>query len=549
MSEQAGPEPVHNGVVGRGLEDERIDVRRYLGALRRGRYLIAAIVVVVTVVVVALSLLISPTYEAEATLQLDQPSSDLLATDAQSVERQLATFGTLIGSRAVSERAAEEVDGASADEISDAVSSSVDEEANLIAVQAEDADPDDAAEIANAVAAAFIGEQRRIRRQEARNAIAELEDELDRVESADGSEEEAGRIQDLIDQLTLESINAGRGLRIAEQAEPPETAVSPRPFRNGVLALVASLILGVVAALVRDQLRGRVDDTRQLARLIRLPVLVEVPYAGGRRGRRPGAIAAPEREAYRTLAAEVDLSLADSEHHTILVTSALIGEGKTTVTARLGLALAEAGQRPLLVSGDLRHPRLHEMFGLGPEPGLSEALRRAEHAGVSEQMLSATAQTVQLPTREGANRVGLDVLSAGNPVGNPARLLSGSVTRELFEQAAGRYRYVLIDAPPLLGQADAQALARVADHVLVVARPDRLGLETIEDMQGALRRLGVEALGLVVIGGRAGPGYYGPDGGPFGDEATDAAWQAEPADGQGARIPGGWVRWGMGPRR
>lgn len=548
MNDQRAPEPAQHG-FGRELADERVDLRRYLDALRRGRYLIAAIVVVVTVVVVGVSLLLASTYEAEATLLLDEPQSELLATDAESVERRLATFGTLIGSRAVSERAAEEVAGPSADEISDAVSSSVEEEANLITVRAEDGEPEVAAEIANAVAAAFIDEQREVDRQEARDAIAELEEELDRVESEGGSDEEEQAIRELIDDLTVQSVNPDLGLRIAEEAEAPESAVSPKPLRNGVLALVASLLLGVVAALVRDQLRGRVDDARQLARLVGLPVLVEVPYVRGRRAR-SGAVGRPEREAYRTLATELRLTLADSGHDTIVVTSALIGEGKTTVTARLGLALAEAGQAPLLVSGDLRRPRLHELFGLAAEPGLSDALRRAERGGVSERMLAATAQTVQLPTPEGTGQVGLDVLTAGTAVGNPARLLSGPTAHELFEQAAdGGYRYVLIDAPPLLGQADVQALARVADHVLIVARPDLLGLEVVEDMQGALRRLGVEPLGLVVIGRRLGPGYYGPDGGSFGDEATDAAWQSGSAGGQGAPVPGGWVRGGMGPRR
>ena len=141
-----------------------------------------------------------------------------------------------------------------------------------------------------------------------------------------------------------------------------------------MLAFFGALFLGVLVALARDQLTPRVSGPRELGRLLDLPVLVDIPHVGGRTGRR-AILSGAEVEAYQTLRSSLELSLpADRRPHVLLMTGALHAEGKTTATARLGRALAQAGHRVLLVSADLRVPRLHEMFGLPLGFGLADIL-------------------------------------------------------------------------------------------------------------------------------------------------------------------------------
>jgi succinoglycan biosynthesis transport protein ExoP len=282
-----------------GLDEPQVESGRYLNAIWRSRYLIAGIAVAVAVAVAVVSLLLTSTYEARATVLLSNESSD-----SEVQRRQLATLDEFIVSSRVLSDAASELD-LSKEELEDKVDSSVDPEANLIDVIASSEDPEQAAEIANTVVASFI---------------------------------------DLPETIAPEK-------QLFENAEPPKDAASPKPLRNGVLALFAALFVGVLVALARDQFRPRIISTRDLSRLTGLSVLASIPEARWSTARRRRLITAVEDEAYRTLAAEVQLALPPEDRHLILVTSATHGEGKTTVTARLGQALAESGQDVLVIDG------------------------------------------------------------------------------------------------------------------------------------------------------------------------------------------------------
>ena len=184
---------------------------------------------------------------------------------------------------------------------------------------------------------------------------------------------------------------------------------------------------------------------------------------------------------------------------TVLVTSALHGEGKTEVTAALGLVLAQAGQRTWLVSADMRWPRLHELFDVAQTPGLAEVLAGGRQG--------ESAVTVGQGSRENGGR--LHVLASGQRPPDPAQLLAGGALDGFFDDIKeSEYDYVLLDGPPLIGLVDSQVLAQRVDGVIVVCRPDRLTSETAIDMRELLQRLRAPALGLVVIGGRSSPISY-----------------------------------------
>jgi capsular exopolysaccharide synthesis family protein len=198
------------------------------------------------------------------------------------------------------------------------------------------------------------------------------------------------------------------------------------------------------------------------------------------------------------------MQLPPDRQRTVLVTSALHGEGKTEVTAALGLVLAQAGQRTWLVSADMRWPRLHELFDVAQTPGLAEVLAggRQRESAVSELVGARTKGS-----RENGGR--LHVLASGQRPPDPAQLLAGGALDGFFDEIReSEYDYVLLDGPPLLGLVDSQVLAQRVDGVVVVCRPDRLTSENAVDMRELLQRLRAPALGLVIIGGRNSPVSY-----------------------------------------
>jgi capsular exopolysaccharide synthesis family protein len=219
-----------------------------------------------------------------------------------------------------------------------------------------------------------------------------------------------------------------------------------------------------------------------------------------------------EHESYQTLGASVRFSLRpESGPHTLLVTSAMHAEGKSTVTARLGRALAQSGQRTLLVSADMRWPTLHELVEVPGSPGLRELLEDYDdhgHTTEFERLVRSSIISLDPGPRQG----GLDILPSGRKPSEPAQLLAAGGLDALFETLSGLdYAYVIIDAPPVLGIADTQTLGRYADHLLYVARLDRITLDNLMDARDILDRIEAHPVGAVVIGARseASPYYVG----------------------------------------
>jgi capsular exopolysaccharide synthesis family protein len=487
-----------------------LEARRYLAAIRRNRWLILAIIVIVTAVVVVLSFTLPKTYDADATVVLDAETGVLDTPDPVTVQRRLETANALIGSVEVLERAAEEVPGATPDSIDAAITSTVDQDANLITITASEETPGKAATTANALADAFLSEQQALERERFANAREGLAAQLDRLEADPAaSEQQISALRSRISDLSVEEFSAGTDLQLAEAATPPDDPASPRPFRNAILALFASAFLGVLVALGREQLRPGVSEPRELSRLFNRPVLASIPFARRRRfSRRRHLISSVERELYQNLASTVQWMAPPGDTEVILVTSAVHGEGKTTVTARLGLALAQAGHRTLLISADLRWPTLHDLFEVPLEPGTSDVLELIEKAGPNQHVLPATANEIPVYDANTGDS-NLDVVTSGEKPAEPAHLMSVARLKQLFEHARGLdYSYVLIDAPPMLGVAESQGLARLADRVLLVARPDRVTLDKMVEVEELLSRLGANILGLVVIGGRTDVSLY-----------------------------------------
>jgi tyrosine-protein kinase len=482
--------------------EERIDVRRYLDALRRNLRLIVVLVVVITGTVLALSLTLPKTYTATARVVFEEETSPLAQTDAESVRRHLATTQQLITAPRVLDAAARRVGERSIDSH---VDSSVDDKANIINVVGKDQDPQKAADIANAVASSFLAERAKLDRARLSRARADLESQITQLQSRPGNADQIAAIRDRLSQLSVSLGSPGSDLQIAERAQAASSPTSPRPLRNTVLALFVALFLGILIALGRDQLRPRLSGTRELSRLLELPVLIGVPYVRrGFRPRRARVLSGVEEEAYQTLRATLEFSMGDEDNRAILITGGLHGEGKTTATARLGRALARAGHKTLLISADMRVPKLHEQFGLPLDVGLADMLAVLDWeagTGIDSELLERATKVV-MAAPPGKRQAGhLHVITSGTKAKDPGRLVSGPAMRSFLEEVRNLdYDYVLIDAPPLLGLADAQVLSQWTGRALIVCRLDRLTVEHVGELREVLDRLATRPLGLVVIG-------------------------------------------------
>jgi capsular exopolysaccharide synthesis family protein len=484
--------------------DQPVETGRYLDALRRSKLLIALIVVPLVGVVVGVSLMLPKTYRATAKIVFDSTADPLASSDASSVQERLATFEALLRTRDTRASAAKELPGETAASLEGKVAASVDQRANIVDIVASDDSAEGAARIANAVATAFLAEQHRVEAQRLNRARATLERALDQLASRKGlqAETERAAIRERLTDLNVSAAESGSELSLAEAAEPPAAAFSPRPVRNAVFAFFAALFLAALVVLARAQLKPRVSGAREMSRLLDLPVLAEVPYVRRPLGHRPQTLSSAEYEAYQTLQASLRRRLPATSQRTVLVTSALHGEGKTEVTAALGLVLSQALHRTWLVSADMRTPKLHELFDVAQTPGFSEVLAGAQNGGSAGIFELSAART-------GAGL--LHVLASGVTPADPAQLLASDALDGFFEEIqASEYDYVLLDGPPLLGLVDSQLLAQRVDGVLIVCRPDRQTPETALALRELLERLEVEPLGVVIVGARASSHSYLP---------------------------------------
>ena len=187
-------------------------------------------------------------------------------------------------------------------------------------------------------------------------------------------------------------------------------------------------------------------------------------------------------EAYRALRTNLQFSALDRDLRTVLATGAGPGEGTTTVLANLGVSLAEAGERVLLVDCDLRRPGQHLIFGLALGPGLSNAL--ATHA--AEPVISATA----VP--------GLSLLTAGDPPPNPAEFVASGRLTALLDRLRSRFDRILIDTPPVGILTDAAVLAPRVDGVILVVSAGQTRRDLARRAHQQLETVGAHLLGAVI---------------------------------------------------
>src|SRR5699024_6627001 len=240
-------------------------------------------------------------------------------------------------------------------------------------------------------------------------------------------------------------------------AEADTTPVSPRPLRNLALGLVVGLLVGLGLAVLRHVLDTTVRTNEDVREITEEPIVGAVHYDP--RARKEPLIvesdpSSPRSEAFRSLRTNLMFLDADHPPRTLLLTSSIPGEGKSTTIANLALTLTTSGSRVCLVEADLRRPRLMEYLGLEGAAGLTDVL--IERADLDDVV-------------QPYGTDGLEVLGAGSTPPNPSELLASERMDRVLRQLAAQYDYVLIDTPPVLPVTDAVVLSTKVDGVLVLA--------------------------------------------------------------------------------
>ncbi len=286
--------------------------------------------------------------------------------------------------------------------------------------------------------------------------------------------------------IALETTDPGNVLL---SATLPTSPSSPNHPLDLGLGLVFGLALGVALAFFRTQTDARLRDRNQLEDAIGSPVLATIPQdvAWMDRGT-PRLVTVLEprsqvAESYRALRTTVLAAAAKHDVRTIMVTSALAGEGKTTTAANLAVVMAQADRRVALIGADLRKPRLHQFFGLANERGLSDILQ-----GV-------------LPARESLKRTpvpNLWILSGGSEPEHPAELLQSKAMEDFLEEQREVMDFVILDCTPVLAVADGLGLVPFIDAVLFVADTSISRLDAIEAATVQLTQMGAPVLGAVL---------------------------------------------------
>lgn len=191
-------------------------------------------------------------------------------------------------------------------------------------------------------------------------------------------------------------------------------------------------------------------------------------------------------EAFRGLRTALYFSTRGEQHQVIQVTSADVGDGKSTLIANLAVSMAQSGKRILLIDADCRRPRMHKIFGLSDTLGLSTIL-----SGETEEVADAI-QTSAVG--------GLSIITAGPIPPNPSELLTLSLFKELLDKLREQYDFVLVDTPPLLAVTDPGVVAPRVDGVILTLRMSHHGRPHAERAKEILNSLGATVLGVVLNG-------------------------------------------------
>ncbi|MGD0137561.1 MAG: polysaccharide biosynthesis tyrosine autokinase [Tepidisphaeraceae bacterium] len=342
------------------------------------------------------------------------------------------------------------------------------------------------------------------------------------LQQSQGSQRELEMLDSRIKAVNLTEDVGHLTASVLETAKPEFNPIRPRSFQVMGMAMVIGLMVGLGSALLREMMEQPLRSVEETANFLGLPILGAVPHISAknlvatrfthfgpswrtyvefashirRLGKMRPAMAMVHRgqemhlhpasnvaEAYRAIRTAIYFGLGDQPAKTILITSPLATDGKTTLAANLAISIAQVGRRVLLIDADFRNPMQHKIFSLNDERGLSEVL-----AGMAK--LSDVVKKTSIDK--------LEILPCGNLPTNPAELLNSRALLDLLKVASQSYDQVFVDSPPVIPVSDARVLAASCDGTILTLRAGKSTRRLADQALDALASVGAHVLGVVV---------------------------------------------------
>ncbi len=536
-----------------------MELRRPFRVVRAWAWLLVAGVLLAGATSFLVSSALARVYEAKATLIVGQALSsdnpnynDLLVS--QRISQTYADLATTtpILAQVIADTGVD----VSPEDLRKRVVATAARDSTLITITAQAGEPGQAAALANAIAAQLRASSNAVTGQGGQDLefvraqiaatqvqIEEAQAEIDRLTAIkDRTPAEGVQLQSLQGRLTslrgdyaaLVSLSqtSSNALTVVDPATPPQQPASPRVLLNTLIAALVGLLIALGIAWTMDYLDDTLkssEDVEAVTGLATLGTIIKMKTEKGRseiyrlvtllypRG--------PAAEAYRTLRTNVEFASVDAPVRTLLVTSSIPGEGKTTTSGNLAMAFAQAGKRVILLDADLRKPGINKLFDLPNSAGLTSLLRN------DEVEIDDVAQETEEAT--------LRVVTTGPLPPNPAELMASDRMKSILQRLAAVADLVIVDSPPLQAVTDAAILASITDGTLLVIDAGRTRRVAAHRGREALAKADARVLGAALnrLSERSASeytyyDYYGAYGAEAGAKATA---DAKPAP-QGASV-------------
>lgn len=469
-----------------------MELKRYISLILRWAWLIILGAVLFGTVTYFINKNISPVYQATARFLIDEAPGSASGNDYAQIllEQRLAqTYVELINVRSVREETVQRLGlPFSADSLAGKLSISAPEDKQILSITVQDTDYQRAADIANTVGAVFIEQteaRENLRYAEPiatwQDRLDEIGDEIEEVEiqiSAFGTPESPeadaarSRLETQLNEAQIrytEAFNNRNQLQVAqaressniilfEEAQPHPSPIRPRTSANTAMAVAVGVILMIGIIFLFEYLDDTIKLPEQILEDTNLSTLGAIAYIPGSKPSEQLVThqipRAPVSEAFRMVRTNLNFAAVDDGLHTLIVSSASPGEGKSTTTANLAVVIAQTGKRVLVVDADLRRPKQHEIFETSNNQGLTTAILD------NQTPASFHIQPTAVPN--------LRIMTSGPIPPNPAELLNSQRMNQVLADLKEEADVILFDSPPILSVADASILAPQVNGCLLV---------------------------------------------------------------------------------
>jgi capsular exopolysaccharide synthesis family protein len=488
----------------------QLDLRDYLQVARARKWSIILVTLLVLGVALTASFLQTPVYRSDARVLIE--ADPAVAVDSLDVATQVE----VVGSDPIAELVREELDlDMETASLLSGLTVGMVPETKVLIISYVSTDPEFAQRAASSFASSYIDygraqalERIQAEQEAAQQRIDEAAAQLTTIERRLAEADRAGD-ETLLNTLEVErnALVARLGVlqqrladvaaatstpveaRVIEEARLPREPFAPSHYRNGAFGLLVGLVLGIGLAFLRERLQDRLRDREDIERAVGVPVLATIPrYRAKDASSTPITIAQPGggvAEVYRSLRTNLQFITAQLGIKSVLITSAAAGEGKTDLVVNLGTVLAQAGHRVILVSADLRRPRLEASFGLPTEA-----------RGLATWLAGREREPWELIRDPGVSN--LRVIPSGPQPPNPAELLSSPKMRHLVPTLEESCDLVIFDSPPILAVSDASVMGRLTGGTILVVDGNATHRSAVVRAKEELERTGGALIGAVL---------------------------------------------------